>query len=259
MKTTSILCVTLGLLLAIPALSQASVQVDVGSLVSFGNGPGTAAGRFVTTGVDSSGAAIDTFDTFCTETGVGQIIHYNVAYKVAALGITTSGRLGNEASTSRTLTPIVAWAYTQFMTQNVDEDYGLFGFDFDTVATTSSNSSANSLQKLVWGNLARPYGGYETAPGGSERELWEVNYLNAVDAFEDNDASNDSYGWDPDSLGDVWIMQMTNTDGTVTRQDQLVYLPQEGGGGNPVPEAASFATWSLLLFTAVMGLSYRRR
>ena len=88
--------------------------------------------------------------------------------------------------------------------------------------------------------------------------MWETNYQKAVSAFGDGDASNDSFGWDPSSLGYVRIMQIEDSSGN-TSQDQLVYLPPPGGGLGPVPEASSFATWTLLLGAVVVGLSYRRQ
>ncbi|MEO2046113.1 MAG: hypothetical protein ABGX16_06010 [Pirellulales bacterium] len=234
MKTTLKAFLILALSLGFHSLAQASIYVDVGSQLSFGNGPGTDAGRFVTTGVTSSSDSFTPFDTFCTETGVSQFINFTDTYKVVAIGTQTSGRPG-DLSTSKTLVPIAAWAYTQF--RNGDNSAnGLTGFDFDTASTASSRDSANSLQNLIWGSL-----GYTGTDASAARTLWESNYADAVSGGS----------WDSNSIGNVRIMQLTNLAGTVTKQDQLVLIP--------VPEAGSLVIWTLLATSVVAGLAYQWR
>ncbi len=245
MKTTAQALTLLVLFFGCHTAANASIYVDVGSKVTFGNGPGTDAGRFFATGTNSSGDALTPFDTFCTETGVNQFINFTDTYKVVAIGTQTSGEPG-DPSTIRTLTPLVAWAYTQFRSQNLDATYGLAGFDFDTATTNSSRDSANSLQNLIWGNLNLPYAGTVIS---AARTLWEANFANATAAYGSD--PNDPNGWDPTSLGNVRIMQLTSLDGKVTKQDQVVMIP--------VPEATSLAIWSLLTAVGAMGLVYRRK
>jgi len=217
-----------------PTFVQASIHVDVGSIIQLSNQPGTDAGRFGMTGTNSSGATIAPYDVFCVETGVGQFVQYNTPYLVAAIGTTTSGRVG-DSSTIRTLTSIVAWAYTQFIDQNVDAMYGLAGFDFSTTVSAATTASANSLQNLIWGNLDSSYAGTDVS---ANRTLWEANYQNAIDDGE----------WVDGSFGNVRIMQLTDLSGNVTKQDQLMMVS--------APEASSVMIWSLLLVTNLVS---RRR
>ena len=162
--------------------------------------------------------------------------------------MTTSGNVAADSTyVPRTLTPYVAWAYHEFLTQTRVNDVGTGGLaDFDYGDNSGlATESANSLQLLIWKNLSPTYSSAGVLGGELDTTItdgWATNFGLS--------------GWK--GTGDVQIMQLENVRTGKSAQDQLVEIPG-GGGQNPVPEANSFAVWSLLLFAAVMNLSYRRR
>lgn len=226
----SVVCTALAVVAAIPTTTHASVHVDVGSVIRLGNGIGdTGGGRFIVNGTNSSGETLDTFETYCVETGVNQYVSYNTPYTVAAIGLQTSGKPG-DPGTIRTLTPIVAWAYTAFRTGNTHPEYGLKNFIY--ASNPQGVQSANALQYLIWGNLASPYAG---TLASTLRTTWQANFEKAV-----NDGK-----WAADDVGNVRIMQLIDAGGN-TKQDQLVLIP----------EAATITIWGTL---ACLGLAFGYR
>jgi len=247
LKITSILGLAVALAVGIPTLSRAAIELH--DQVTFLDGPGANGGIFHATEVGGS----LTFDTFCTETGIQQYINFNDPFEVVALGLTTSGNMSADSSfVPRTLQPYVAWAYHEFLNQARNANDvgvgGLSGFVYSGDLALET-ASANSLQELIWTGLSPTYAPVSTSGGTLDPTItdqWLTNFNNDV-------ANGDWTG-----TGDVQIMQLVNVRTGATAQDQLVEIPGSGNQ-NPVPEANSLATWSLLLLTGVMGLTYRRR
>jgi hypothetical protein len=229
LRTTSHICVALAILVGIPTLAQASLQV--GSLIKLDTTlPGTFGGRFgITDSGSPAGKEFAPFETFCVE--LGEFVSNGGTYSVAGISNTTVA--GNKTLSNKT-----AWLYTQFRNLTLSN----FAYSLTNNATTTND--ANALQYGIWTSIGYTNANIDSALGAGTAASYQTLYNAKTWA---NDYTNDN-SWDHTStfLGDVVVLNLKS--GTTNAQDQLAL----------VPEASTIVVWSVLgLIGFVSGRRHR--